>query len=284
MDCKSGMSPNDVRSILEGYCLESEYVSTFTATFEQDSDVAILADLPTSKILRFARIEGEALNAEKVTRIVDVDGKNLVLDSVAVRSGTFPINVIQYKQLSDEWIVNTRDCQVIPVVERMTGVSFDGKKRVQEFHSGTGSTVLILNNRPIVEVHAINLITNPENWVYVSPSSVQPIAEEGLLKLKAVLESWQNYVPAFPRGTNNIRVDYTYGLDEVPCDVTRAVAMLTASQALAMMGARGGGGSLGVQGFNKNYGDRGKYTDYRNELERWADSLLRGYVMGVMGQ
>jgi len=143
---------------------------------------------------------------------------------------------------------------------------------------------LALNHKPVRSVHSINLITNPENWVYVSPSSIEPVGDEGILKLKAVLESWQNYVPAFPRGVDNIKVDYEYGYADMPADVSRAVAMLTASQALVMIGTRSGGGSLSVQGYSKNYGQRGKYTEYRDELEKWAYAILRNYVTGMMGQ
>lgn len=282
MQGNCGFAPSDIRGILEGYCLDQEFITTVSLNFVQDSDIVTFST-PINGVLAFSKIESEALNAQNDVRIVDIEKTQWTLSDVAVQTGTFEANLIQYKALSDKWLVDTRDCQVIPVVKRMTGLTFDGPQRVQELHSGTGSTILILNHRPIRQVYAINLITNPENWVYVSPSSVLPIEEEGILKLKAVLESWQNYVPAFPRGTNNIRVDYEYGLDDIPCEVKRAIAMLTASQALAMIGARSGGGGISVQGYSKNYGDRGKYTDYRNELERWADSLLRPFVMGILG-
>jgi hypothetical protein len=281
MQGKCGMAPSDIRSILEGYCLESEFVTTVSLHTEENAGVWAYSFVPspTVKIRNFAKIESEALPPD--TRIVQADP--LILDKEPVKAGDFPANVIQYKEISDEWLLNCRDCQVIPVVKRMTGLSFDGPKRVTEYHSGTGSTILILNQRPIRQIHAINLITNPDNWVYVSPSSVEPLQEEGILKLKAVLESWQNYVPAFPRGTDNIKVDYEYGYDDVPCEVKYAVSMLVASFALGTIGNRDGGTGISVQGFSKSYGQRGKYTAVRDELERWADSILRSYVMGMVG-
>lgn len=275
----TGCSPADVRAILEGYCLDQEFIQTVSIKTVTTKDIVVMAE--DVRLLPWSKIESECL--PDGTRIVDKAGLALQLTQPAMRTGDFQANIIQYSALSDSWLINTRDNQIVPVVRRMTGVDMGGIKRVTEYHSGTGSTILILNRRPIVKLHAINLITNPENWVYVSPSSVDPIAEEGILKLKAVLETWQNYVPAFPRGTDNIKVDYEYGYDQVPADICRAICMLTASQALALVGARAGGGSLGVQGFNKNYGDRGKWTDIRNELEGWAHALLRPYVMGMIG-
>jgi hypothetical protein len=275
-----GCSPAVIREILEGYCLDCETVTEGEITLTSDSPIATLAE--DQRLLSQTRVDAEGL--PEGTRIIVKAGTELTLSVMATETGTFPATFRQYKNLSDNWLVNTRDYQIIPVVRRFTGLSFDGVKRITEYHSGTGSTILFVDHRPIRKVHAINLITNPENWVYVSPSSIEPIPEEGILKLKAVLESWQNYVPAFPRGTDNIKIDYEYGYDEIPPEVCRAVAMLTAAQALVMIGSRSGGGSLSVQGYTKNYGQRGKYTDYINELERWGDGILRNYVMGMSGQ
>jgi hypothetical protein len=266
----------DIRDVLEGYCLDMQFQTVGTITTVADSAEATLSmDLA---IKPHARIESP-IEAEILVK----NGRTLTFDKPFTESETCDVAFIQYKSISDDWLSNTRDYQIIPIVKRTTGISFSGMQRITEYHSGTGSSILILNRRPIVEVHAINLITNPENWVYVSPGSVDPIAEEGILKLKVLLESWQNYVPAFPRGTDNIKVDYTYGYDGIPCDICRAVNMLVASHALAQIGARSGGGSLSVQGYSKNYGSRGKYTDYRNELERYAHAILRRYVMGLIG-
>jgi hypothetical protein len=275
-----GCSPAAVRSILEGYCLDCETVIEGEITIALDSPDATLTEDLSLRLQ--TRVDAEGL--PEGTRIIAKTGKQLTLSAEAMETGTFPSVFRQYKNLSDSWLVQTRDFQIIPVVKRMTGLTFDGTRRITEYHSGTGSSILFVDRRPIVRVHAINLITNPQNWVYVSPSSIEPIPEEGILKLKAVLESWQNYVPAFPRGVDNIKIDYEYGYADVPAEVCRAVAQLTAAQALAMVGSRSGGGSLSVQGYTKNYGERGKYTDYINELERWADSILRSYVMGLSGQ
>jgi len=275
------MSPLDVRRLLEGYCLDEAVSLQASASTVEGSDVLSVAAVPAS-LLPLASVSGPGVPAGAY--VVDVSGGQVQISAPATATGGGTVTFTQFRDLSDDWLVNTRDCQVIPVVERAAGVSLSGARRVVEFHSGTGSTILPLNGRPILEVHSINLVTNPANWVYVSPSSVERVAEEGLLKLKAVLESWQNYVPAFPRGKDNIKVDYTYGFAEAPADLVRAVCMLTASFALGMLGARTGGGSLGVQGFNRSYGERGKYHDARQELDRWSHALVRRYVTGMVGQ
>lgn len=282
MSCGAmGSSPADIRSILEGYCLDKEFIQTINLEFIEGESTITLPDAVDITVMAMSLIESEALPAD--TRIIDIEQNIITLNNMATLTGEYPATIVQYKMISDRWLITTRDYQIKPVVSRMTGLSFEGETRHTEYVSGTGSSILILSRKPIVEVHSINLITNPANWVFVSPSSVEPIKEEGLLKLKAVLEAWQNYVPAFPRGTRNIKVDYTFGFADVPNEICHAINMLTASQALAQIGARGGGGSLSVQGYSKGYGERGKYTDMRNELETWANAILRRYVMSMVG-
>lgn len=279
MSC--GMSPVDVRRLLEGYCLDERQVTVVTCNTVDGSDVLTVSGTPAVLPLSLASGTGIPDGAY----VLEVSDGFIRISAAAIASGTgVAVAFTQYKALSDDWIVNTRDLQVIPVVERATGLSLSGVKRVVEIHSGTGSTLIMLNRRPIVDIFSINLITNPQNWVYVSPSSIEPVREEGILKLRAVLESWQNYVPAFPRGKDNIKIDYSYGYAQAPDDIMRAVCMLTASFALGMLGSRTGGGSLGVQGFNRSYGSRGKYHDARQELDRWAHSILRKYMTSMVGQ
>ena len=197
-------------------------------------------------------------------------------------------------QVSDDWLEKRRDNSIIPYVESKTGLSLaargeDGQvesvvTRVTEYHSGTGSSILPLNNKPILSLYSINLITNPSNWMFVSPQSVEIIPKEGILKLKAVLESWQNFVPAFPRGTDNIKIDYSYGFTTLPDDLAECVNFLVASMALGFLGARTGGGSVNVPGIGRTYGARGKYSDIRIELERYAVATMRRYIIAIVGQ
>jgi hypothetical protein len=52
---------------------------------------------------------------------------------------------------------------------------------------------------------------------------------------------------------------------------------------LGFIGARTGGGSLGVSAWNRGYGIRGKYQDIRNDLARQALDILKNYSTGVVG-
>jgi hypothetical protein len=194
--------------------------------------------------------------------------------------------------VTDQWIENRRDKMVIPWVQAKTGVDMttrtDGNvdtcvARVTEFHSGTGSSLLYLDHRGIIQVHSIILVTNPSNWMYVSPTAVEVVADEGILKLRTVLEAWTSYVPAFPRGKYNLKIDYSYGYATLPEDLAEVVNLLVASVTLGLLGGRTGGGSPSLTGYSRAYGERGKYHDTRQELDRWAWALMRKYVSGVTG-
>jgi hypothetical protein len=112
---------------------------------------------------------------------------------------------------------------------------------------------------------------------------VEVVGDEGILKLRTVLEAWTSYVPAFPRGKDNIKVDYSYGFGTAPDDLIRACNNLVAAYTLGHVGARTGGGSVSVPGISRSYGSRGKYGDVRIELERWAYAAMRKYMTGTTG-
>lgn len=274
------MTPRDVRDLLEGYCLDETLVLPRTGTLTADSTA--VTGIDASGLRPLMKVSGEGV--QDGTVIASVGESVIELSLPATASGTdVALTVTTFLQISDEWLANARDRKVIPYVESKAGVKLGATTRKVEYHSGTGSSLLFLDRRPIVELHSINLVTNPANWVYVSPNSVDVIAEEGVLKLKAVLEAWQAYVPAFPRGKMNVKVEYTYGYAEAPCDLVDAVNGLVASLALGHLGARTGGGSVSVPGMSRNYGPRGKYGDVRIELERWAVAAIRRYMTGVSG-
>jgi hypothetical protein len=56
-----------------------------------------------------------------------------------------------------------------------------------------------------------------------------------------------------------------------------------AEQALGQIADQTGGGDLTVSGFGRRYGDRGKYTNFRNQLARRALAQLRPEMTGVGG-
>jgi len=273
-----GMSPLDIRKFLEGYCMDETVATAKSGTLVSGSDTI---SVDTSGLMTSMKVTGQGIPNNSY--VVEVTEGQVKITNPVTASGVKALNFINFEQISDEWLINTRDFMVMPVVERMVGFPLTGTKRVTEFHSGTGSSLLILNRRPIIDVYSVNLVTNPQNWIYVSPNSLEQIKEEGILKLRAVLETWQNYVPAFPRGKDNIKIDYEYGYAQAPDDLARAVVMLTASFALGFIGSRTGGGSLNVQGYGRNYGARGKFTDVRSDLDKYAYSICKKYVSGMIG-
>lgn len=277
----SDMLPASVRKVLEGYGVDDLTLTVKTGNTSLGSDTISAIDVTGLKL--YSPISGAGVPAGTI--IAWIGTTTVGISELATASGTgVTLTISSYACLSDEMLTRARDEMVLPFVEDKAGFSLTlGIQRVTEFHSGTGTTLLILNRRPITQIHSINLVTNPSNWVYVSPTSVEVVATEGILKLKAVLESWQSYVPAFPRGKDNIKVDYSYGFASAPVDLVRAVNNLVASYALGQMGARTGGGSVGGLGLSRTYGPRGKYGDIRVELERWAAVAIRRYVAGLIG-
>lgn len=185
-------------------------------------------------------------------------------------------------QVSESWLMDCRDNFVIPWVEAKTKLPFGRTETRVEYYDGTGSDILILRARPIVDLIAINYTNVPSNAFYISPLAIQVVNEEGILKARANFNE-ANYVPIFARGNRNLRITYSVGYVNVPADVARAVKCLVAEQALGLVSSRTGGGSLSVSGWSRNHGSRGKFTDARNDLARQALSLLRKYMTGVMG-
>ena len=182
--------------------------------------------------------------------------------------------------LTDEWIADCRDNEIIPHIEDITGLTFDGETEVTEYYSGTGKSTLILNRRPV------NSITTIVEIGTISEAdlsgNVELIEAEGIIK---VITNYGEgiYEPIFRRGNKNIKVTYKYGTTDYPSRVSAAIKNLVAAKMLNLIGARTGGGGLGVQAFNRNYGSHGKWTDIRKELVSSGYSYLRKYLSSVVG-
>jgi len=182
--------------------------------------------------------------------------------------------------LTDAWIERCRDEEIIPHVEDITRMAFSGETSVTEYYNGNGKSVLILNRRPVVAITNIQEVSSAS--VINLSTSVELISSEGILKVKTNYSEGV-YGAIFRKGEKNIKVTYTYGYDDFPDDVSRAVRLLVCAKALALIGARTGGGSLTVQAYGRNYGEFGKYTDMRKELVHSAYSILRKRMSGVTG-
>jgi hypothetical protein len=168
--------------------------------------------------------------------------------------------------LSDSWINKQITREIIPAVEKKTGQSFLSIKEVTEFYNGTGKKTIILNRRHIAEI--IRVETSGE------PVTVKLEVSKGIIHRE---------IGIFPKGEKNITVTYKYGFTEPPDPVEAAIEKLTAIEALKQVGARTGGGSLGVQAYSRNFGDEGKYTDLIKQIRQDARRNLRPYMTAVVG-
>lgn len=189
-------------------------------------------------------------------KIIDIN-----FDSVVV-ADTFSEDITElqvkvYDVVNDQWLEDTLEYQVKPIIELYVPLA---EKTVIEYHSGTGSDILVLNNKNVKQILEIR-----------GGQFSELISGEGLLR------------GGFPKGDHNIKVVYTYG-GEITDDIKRACVLLLGSFALGFIGASTGGGSLNVQGYGRNYGARGKFHDIREEFDRWAYSILKRYSTGVVGQ
>jgi len=185
-------------------------------------------------------------------------------------------------QISEQWILDCRDTFIVPWVEAKTRQTMGRIEERTEYYDGNGSSLLILRTRPIVDLLTVSYTNVVADQYYLSPTSIEVLYEEGILKAKANFQE-ANYTPIFVRGVRNIRVKYTVGYLTIPGDITRAIKALVAEQALGQIASRTGGGNVSASSFSRQYGERGKFTQARNDLARAALALLRKYMTGVGG-
>jgi len=185
--------------------------------------------------------------------------------------------------LSDIWINNRINKNIVPSIERLIKTKIDSVETYEEYLSGAGSAVLILSKRPILEVTNIAYVYGGDYTGQIGLSSVIVLNKEGIVKCVA---NWAegSYTSIFRKGSKNIKVVYTAGNTEAPDDLCEAILYLTSEMILGFVGARTGGGSLSVQGFSRNYGERGKYQDIRNDLKRQGFNLLKPYRTGIINK
>ncbi len=183
--------------------------------------------------------------------------------------------------ISDAWIINRINNFIIPLIEKATKLKFDdGNTQYTDYLSGTGSAILTLNRRPIKDLISIKLIQSNSFYWAVSLSSIEVIHDKGMLKAKSLVEdtSLQSWV--FPRGNRNIKVVYTAGFDSsnLPSDLHEMILYMAVDQVLMILASRTGGGNVP----NKTFGNRGRYTEIRNDLARQIHYILSQYADGVI--
>lgn len=154
--------------------------------------------------------------------------------------------------------------------------------RSQNFLSGTGSSVLILSHKPVLSIDALNFVS-AVNTPNLSLSNITYDPAEGFIKAKGVADEIGGAGYMFPRGQKNIRVTYTYGFGTLPDDLQQALIYLAAEAVLGHIEGMTGGGTPTANSFSKAYGNRGKYTNARNDLARMAITILKSYWTGVVG-
>lgn len=186
--------------------------------------------------------------------------------------------------ISDAWITIKRDKSVVPFVNKFISSSLLTEEIVTEFYSGNGTQTLILNRRYVKEIVSIQLVNWINSLIFLSPSSVELISEEGILKVKSSAYSEYRTYSFFPRGENNIKITYKYGYNNViPDDINYAIILLTNVHMLRHLEGSTGGGNLSTQGYSRDYGAKGKYTHYINRLSDEAINTLRYYTSSVVG-
>lgn len=274
-------SASDVRNLLEGYGLD--LTATFSLTGTWTSGQAVITGINSIKLQPLMYVSGAGIPAGAQILTVDVIDPvsgQITLDVVTTAPGAgAAVTVTYYCVVSENWIVKRRDQRIIPWVESKTRQSLSGIQTVTEYYDGTGSPIMILRRRPIVELLSISYTNVDSNLYYLTPSAMQVIADEGILKAKANFNE-SSYIPIFFRGDRNIRIKYTYGFADCPADISEAVAMLLASEVLAFAGSKTGGGDIGLQSFNRGYGENGKWTHIRKDLAKGAAALLKKYITG----
>lgn len=185
--------------------------------------------------------------------------------------------------LGDTWIEENRDGLVIPQVECIIGYPITAVTPVVEILSGTGKDILMLSSRPVISVTKIEYVMGGDDEFPLNISNLQLLSEEGIIKAKSNMLNYPRTF-VFMKGEKNIKVTYTVGWTSLPANLKLAIKMLCAEQILGFVGARTGGGSISTQGHSRNYGNRGKYQDIRNDLKRQAGCIIGKYTTGIVGR
>ena len=185
--------------------------------------------------------------------------------------------------VTDTWIINRLTKSIIPWVEKKIRVPIAASSaQITEFLSGTGTSLLILSHKPVLSIDAM-VFVSAVNTPNLSLSYITYDSAEGFIKAKGVADELGGSGYMFPRGSKNIKVTYTYGLGTLPDDLQQALIYLAAEAVLGHIEGMTGGGTPTANSFSKAYGNRGKYTNIRNDLARMAISILKSYWTGVVG-
>ena len=277
-------TPNaqDVFDFLENFNvgLTTQYAKT--GTF--GNGATTITSIDTTNLARGMSIVGAGIQAETFVLAIVTPGASgsITISKATTAPGTGASLVISfYSSISEMWLVNARDGFIVPYFASKLRMTYQGVQTATEYVSGNGGSVLVLRRRPIVDLISISYTNVVSNQYYISPMAIQIINEEGILKARANFNE-ANYTPIFARGERNLRIMYTYGGTDYPVDVFRLIVLGMTDRALIQIANRTGGGpSLGVQGFSRNYGPMGKFGEFRKEIAREIQAILRMRMTGI---
>ena len=182
--------------------------------------------------------------------------------------------------LSDAWITDVIANTIVPYWENITGMSLSAETEVIEYLSGNGTSILMLNRRPVNSIEDVSFVIGGDSDALFDLSSVELIAAEGIIKRKYSSINYRSRL--WPKGEKNIKVTYKYG-GSIANDIEMALKKLACIEMLGLIEGRTGGGDLSVQNFGRGYGNRGKYTNIRNDFSRKALFTVRKYSTAVSG-
>jgi hypothetical protein len=189
---------------------------------------------------------------------------------------------IAYGLVSDTWISNMRDNVVVKWLEGKIGFSLIAEEEIVEYYDGTNSNILILSRKPVISLTKVEYVDRVNVAGQISLSSFVLIADEGVIKALKNNFSLDSQIPVFPKGEQNIRITYRAGYGTIPGDLNEAIKYLVCEKILSFLEGRSGGGNVSIQGYSRDYGERGKYTNIRNELTRLAMACLDDYLTAVL--
>lgn len=281
-------APSDVRNFLAGFPDLQTGMTTLVLTGTTAAGSAIVTNIDTTLLDSLMRVTGAGIpTAPYPTYVLDVGVVDpvygqLSLTQPATADGTVPLTFIFNSVLTDQWFANALAGEIKPNVENWCRQKFDQVETVQEYYDGNGSSILTLRRRPVVSIVNLSYTNVDSNLYYLTPSAMQLLSEEGIIKAKANFNE-STYTPIFWKGQRNLRVTYQVGWAACPQLVATAILYLLAEVGLGQVADQTGGGGLSIQGYSRDYGSRGRYSNLRNSLARRAYGLLRKYMSGTIG-
>lgn len=187
--------------------------------------------------------------------------------------------------LSDAWIQKKIDTRVIPFIEaKIDSPITTSTKEVVQLYSGNGESTLILDNKLAYNIKEIKIIGLDQIYGAIPVNNVSIVAGTGILKITSNISEGYGYA-YFPSGNKNIQITYDSGFEsDIPDDLNECIIYLTCVEMLKQIAGRTGGGNLSVQGFSRQYGAGGKYSDPRKEYKSDGYEIIRKYASsGVVG-